>query len=640
MNKIIKLFLLLCLIGNASLTVAAEDTTDTTLAQLNTAKQTVEDIKAKISVYGDKITAWDFIVYHAKQHNDQEALDYINTNYKDVLDQTSDETLDALQKSMLYINDINTLRSTEKLNELKISDVSMLEACYKVSESTPTASPLATATSSTPIASTEPVPSASSSPTSTASSASPSASPAAVNKVTGTEDIPSTTLESLSKNMALTDVTSVGIFADEIQQKYNILLGQEEAVYEFKDYEAELETFIKENVTAYKDALTALDTAQKAYDTAVANKAAEEKKSAEVPLPAAASAPRVTMSSAPTLQTPLTLAQVSGVPMHRLYNPNSGEHLYTKSLAENDWLVTIGWIAEGIGWTAPSSSNSPVYRLYNPYSGDHHYTLSLPEKDWLVTLGWVYETIGWYSDDAKSVPIYREFNPNVSVGTHNYTKNKAEDDWLATIGWVQEGIGWYGMKTTAYMQGIDISEHNGDIDLTQYVNGFVIIRAAWGTNTDQKFLRNVQECERLGIPYGVYVYSYAENDGEAVEEAQNMLALLKQCHPTVGVWFDMEDADGFKAKHNVTDPALISSMCRSFCSTIKSNGYHVGVYASLSWFQNIISGVDEYDKWLAFWHYNDGTFTDASSFGTSLHQFTSNPLDRDILYVDISYFAK
>lgn len=631
MNKIIKLFLLLCLIGNASLTATAEDTTDTALLQLNAAKQNVEDIENKIAVYGGKITAWDFFVYHAKQHNDQEALNYINMNYKDVLDQTSDETLDALQKSLIYVDDINTLRSAESLSDLKISDVSMLEVCYKVVENTP----MASLTPATP---------ASSLPESTAPSGSPSTTPVAtVNVVTGTEDIPNNQVESLSKNMALTDVTSIGIFTDEIQQKYNIRLGQEKVVYELKDYETELEIFIKENVTAYKDALTALDTAQTAYDTAAANKAEEEKKATEAPLPAPASAPSVTLSSAPTLTTlttPLAPAQVSGVPMHRLYNPYNGEHLYTKSLSENDWLVSIGWIAEGIGWTAPSSSNTPVYRLYNPNNGDHHYTVSLPEKDWLVTLGWVYEAIGWYSDDAKQVPIYRQFNPNASVGTHNYTKNKAEDDWLATIGWVQEGIGWYGMKTTAYMQGIDISEHNGDIDLTQYVNGFVIIRAAWGTNIDCKFLRNVQECERLGIPYGVYVYSYAENDSEAAAEAQNMLALLKQCHPTVGVWFDMEDADGFKAKHNVTDPALISSMCRSFCSTIKSNGYHVGVYASLTWFQNIISGVDEYDKWLAFWHYNDGTFTDASSFGTSLHQFTSNPIDRDIMYVDISYFDK
>ncbi len=135
--------------------------------------------------------------------------------------------------------------------------------------------------------------------------------------------------------------------------------------------------------------------------------------------------------------------------LHRLYNPNSGEHFYTASDKERDSLTPLGWRYEGVGWIAPASSKSPVYRLYNPNAGDHHYTLSAQERDWLVGLGWRYEGVGWYSDDDKGTPVYRQYNPNAVVGTHNFTYSKAENDHLVSLGWRAEGIGWYGVKSSA-----------------------------------------------------------------------------------------------------------------------------------------------------------------------------------------------
>ena len=58
-----------------------------------------------------------------------------------------------------------------------------------------------------------------------------------------------------------------------------------------------------------------------------------------------------------------TDAEAAG--MHRLYNPNSGEHFYTANTVERDKVRSAGWRYEGIGWNAPSSGD-PVYRLYNP----------------------------------------------------------------------------------------------------------------------------------------------------------------------------------------------------------------------------------------------------------------------------------
>ena len=131
--------------------------------------------------------------------------------------------------------------------------------------------------------------------------------------------------------------------------------------------------------------------------------------------------------------------------MHRLYNPNSGEHLYTASSDERDRLTPLGWVYEGLGWTAPVKSSTPVHRMYNPNSGDHHYTMSAAERDSLVSIGWNYEGVGWYSDDSHRKPLYRQFNPNETVGTHNYTTSKQENDYLASIGWRPEGVAWYGL---------------------------------------------------------------------------------------------------------------------------------------------------------------------------------------------------
>ena len=132
----------------------------------------------------------------------------------------------------------------------------------------------------------------------------------------------------------------------------------------------------------------------------------------------------------------------SGVPMQRLYNPNSGEHFYTASEFERDSLVAVGWSHEGVGWVAPSSGE-PVFRLYNPYAGDHHYTTSEGERDSLVAAGWSYEGEGWRS--GGGTPLWRQYNPNAATGSHNYTTSEVERDTLVSIGWHDEGVGWYGI---------------------------------------------------------------------------------------------------------------------------------------------------------------------------------------------------
>ncbi len=131
--------------------------------------------------------------------------------------------------------------------------------------------------------------------------------------------------------------------------------------------------------------------------------------------------------------------------MHRVYNPNSGEHFYTANDREASHLIKLGWKNEGIGWYAPKTSKTPVYRLYNKNAGDHHYTLNVKERNHLIKLGWNDEGIGWYSDDAMTVPLYRQYNPNAKSGAHNFTTNLSENNRLVKLGWKAEGISWYGV---------------------------------------------------------------------------------------------------------------------------------------------------------------------------------------------------
>ena len=134
----------------------------------------------------------------------------------------------------------------------------------------------------------------------------------------------------------------------------------------------------------------------------------------------------------------------AGYDMYRVYNPNSGEHFYTKDAAERDALVEEGWNAEGIAWKAPGTGE-PVYRYYSTLTGDHFYTKDLSEGKEYEANGWKYEGVCWYSA-PEGTAVYRQMNPNATGrGRHNFTADVSERDTLVSLGWVDEGTGWYGL---------------------------------------------------------------------------------------------------------------------------------------------------------------------------------------------------
>ena len=189
---------------------------------------------------------------------------------------------------------------------------------------------------------------------------------------------------------------------------------------------------------------------------------------------------------------------------------------------------------------------------------------------------------------------------------------------------------------SVWAEGIDISEHNYGINLADYQNGFVIIRIGYSTKEDKHWREYLRICEQLHIPYGVYLYSYALNEADAVEEAKFTLNILSQIHPTLGVWFDMEDADGYKQRRApwILNKTTISSITRTYLDIVATSGHTVGIYASSSWFSNYID-VPGYPKWVANWGINDGQWHNDFSNQAYMQQYTSfENLDRDLLFID------
>lgn len=139
------------------------------------------------------------------------------------------------------------------------------------------------------------------------------------------------------------------------------------------------------------------------------------------------------------------------IPIYRVYNPNSGEHLHTMNSNEKDFLVKKGWRYEGISMRVTNSGQN-LLRIYNPNSGEHHYTLNINEINMLKRAGWRYEGIAWQTP-LTGLPMYRVFNPNSrGAGSHHYTLLKSERDSLLKKGWRNEGISWYTVSGPSPIQ--------------------------------------------------------------------------------------------------------------------------------------------------------------------------------------------
>lgn len=158
---------------------------------------------------------------------------------------------------------------------------------------------------------------------------------------------------------------------------------------------------------------------------------------------------------------------------------------------------------------------------------------------------------------------------------------------------------------------IDVSEWQGDIDWAKAksvgVEGAIIrISYGWGNGYDKKALRNISECKRLGIPFGIYMYSYAENSGNAASEGADVASLLRKAGVNPNdlqypVYYDLE-AWSWTGHAHPTSPAVYDGIVNAWFSQLRNAGYsNLAVYSYTSYLNNELnsSNIHAKTRWVA-----------------------------------------
>ena len=191
-------------------------------------------------------------------------------------------------------------------------------------------------------------------------------------------------------------------------------------------------------------------------------------------------------------------------------------------------------------------------------------------------------------------------------------------------------------------RGIDVSKFQGSIDWNAVKNDgitFAIIRCGYrgyGSGAlveDSTYRRNIQGAINAGLKVGVYFYSQAVNEQEAVEEASMVLSLVSGYSLPLGVYYDTESVSGGRA--NALSAAERTACAVAFCETIRGAGYRAGVYSYASWFYNALNfaNISKYNIWIA--QYRDKL---SFSYKYNIWQYTgsgrvngiSKPVDMNI----------
>ncbi len=206
-----------------------------------------------------------------------------------------------------------------------------------------------------------------------------------------------------------------------------------------------------------------------------------------------------------------------------------------------------------------------------------------------------YMYTGWQTINGKT--YYYDKNGNPVTGAQviqGVTYTFGSDGAIAT-------------KVNGSTFGIDISRHNGNIDWNAVkASGvdYVILRCGYrGSATgvlieDETFKKNIKGATAAGLKVGVYVFSQAINEVEAVKEASLAVSLVKGYNLTYPIFIDTESSGG---RADRIDVATRTAVVNAFCQTVASAGYQPGIYASKTWFEDKLnmSAIGNYKIWLA-----------------------------------------
>lgn len=181
---------------------------------------------------------------------------------------------------------------------------------------------------------------------------------------------------------------------------------------------------------------------------------------------------------------------------------------------------------------------------------------------------------------------------------------------------------------------IDVSSWQGDIDWAKAkadgVEGAIIrLGFGWGNDADAKAQRNINECKRLGIPFGIYWYSYAEDASGSRQEGNDVVSKLRQFGVSPNdlkypVYYDLESWT-WTGHTPPNDPNVYNGIVNAWYGALQSGGYqNLGVYSYTSYLQGPLNNANIYAKtrWVAQY----GPQMEFTAFGTNDRgwQYTSS----------------
>ena len=163
---------------------------------------------------------------------------------------------------------------------------------------------------------------------------------------------------------------------------------------------------------------------------------------------------------------------------------------------------------------------------------------------------------------------------------------------------------------TAWVKGVDVSKYQGNIDWNKVkASGieFAIIRVGYrgyGSGVlveDSTFRQNIKGATSAGLKVGLYFYSQAINETEAVEEASMVISLCQGYNISYPIYFDTEKVAGDTGRADNISRAQRTANAVAFCETIRNSGYKAGVYSYASWFYNQLNmaSLSPYSIWIA-----------------------------------------
>ena len=194
------------------------------------------------------------------------------------------------------------------------------------------------------------------------------------------------------------------------------------------------------------------------------------------------------------------------------------------------------------------------------------------------------------------------------------------------------------------IKGLDVSEFQGEVDWERVKAAgykFAMLRAGYGYNTiDKQFRRNASECNRIGLPVGVYWFCYAFSPEKAVQEADGCIDIISEYRLDYPVCYDIEQASAdYIEKQGVSfTPALAKNVVKSFCDRIETKGYYAMFYTNRNFLDTYLG--TELSKRYAYWYARYADRFDGTDCG--IWQYTSTGsvpgitgnVDLDLGYTD------